>query len=72
MAKQPTNINTMDKLVNSVIEEAEKEIRDEMVKIAKTKLVSKLREQKQATRLLNNINREIDEIKLEMGHDLEG
>jgi hypothetical protein len=72
MAKEPTNINHMNKLVNNVIAEAEKEINDEIVKKCKTKLVAKLREQKQAARLLNNINREIEEIKLEMGHDLEG
>lgn len=72
MSEKPTNMNPMNKLVNSVIEEAEKEIRDEMIKKAKSKLVTKLREQKQAARLLANINREIDEIKLEMGHDLEG
>ena len=71
MAKT-TDMNPMNKLVNSVIEEAEKQIRDEMIKKAKAKLVTKLREQKQAVRILANINREIEIIKLEMGHDLEG
>lgn len=60
----------MNKLVDSVIADAEKEIREEIVKKAKNKLISKLRDQKAAARLLANINREIDVIKIEMGHDL--
>ena len=60
----------MNGLVDSLIEEAEKEIKDEIVKKAKSKLVSKLRELKSAERLVANIKREIDVIKLEMGHDL--
>ena len=66
-----TNVEPMNKLVDKVIKEAEDEIYKEMVKKAKTKLIDKLREQKKAQRLLNNINREIDEIKLELGHELE-
>lgn len=66
-----TDPTPMNKLVDKVIKEAEDEIYEEMVKIAKGKLKNKLREQKKAQLLLNNINREIEEIKLEIGHDIE-
>jgi len=65
------NVTPMNKLVDRVIKEAEEEIYKEMLKKAKTKLIDKLREQKKAQLLLNNINREIAEIKLELGHELE-
>lgn len=64
---EPTSLNER---VNQVIEEAENEVYEEMVKIAKGKLKDKIREQKKALLLLNNINREIDEIKLEIGHKI--
>ena len=60
----------MNKLVDNVIAEAEKEIYEEIVKKAKGKLKDKLRQQKDARRILANITREIDIIKLEIGHDL--
>ncbi len=61
----------MNKLVDNVIEEAEKEIYEEIVKKAKSKLKDKLRQRTSAAKILANINREIELIKLEMGHDLE-
>lgn len=60
----------MNKIVDSVIEEAEKEIREEIVKNAKSKLKNKLRERSSAAKILANIDREIEMIKLEIGHDL--
>jgi len=64
-------ISPTNKLVNNVIKEAEKEIYEEIVKTAKAKLKNILREKAKVTRLLKNIDREILEIKLEIGHDLE-
>ena len=60
----------MNKIVESVIAEAEEEIRQEVVKKAKKKLKDKLRERTQAAKILSNIEREINVIKLEIGHDL--
>ena len=64
-------MGTTNKLVNKVIKEAEDEIYEEMVQLAKSKLINKLREHQKVQRLLNNINREIEEIKLELSHELE-
>jgi flavodoxin len=64
------NVTPMNKLVANVIEEAEQEIYEEMLKKAKSKLKDKLREQKKAQLILNNINREIEEIKLELGFEI--
>ncbi|MCP3924887.1 MAG: hypothetical protein GY714_20095 [Desulfobacterales bacterium] len=55
---------------NDVIKQAEAEVQEEVTKKAKEKLKVKLREKIQAEHVLANINREIDEIKLSIGHDL--
>jgi len=57
-------------LVERVILEAENEVNEESLTKAKEKLKIKLREKKSAQLLLNNIAREIEDIKLELSHEL--
>jgi len=59
-----------EQLIGGIINDAEAEINEEMIEKAKEKLKNKLREQKQVQIMLNNIKREIEEIKLEIGHEL--
>ena len=54
----------------NIIQQAEAEVQEELTKEAKEKLKRKLREQAQAKQVLQNIDREIEEIKLELKHDL--
>lgn len=57
-------------LTDNVIKQAEAEVQEEITKKAKEKLKVKLREKINAEHILKNIKREIDEIKLSIGHDL--
>lgn len=60
----------MSDLVNDIFEEVEEALNEEIVVKAKMKLLEKLREQRQAEVLLKNIGREIEELKVEIEHEL--
>jgi hypothetical protein len=60
------NINAL----TEIIKEAEAEIDEEARKTAKSKYKSKLRQLKQAKQVVSNIERELEELKLEMTDEL--
>lgn len=55
--------------IKQVKEEAEKEFRDEQMKKAKEKIKAKLKEKDNAKRVLANIERELDDLYIEIGQD---
>lgn len=56
--------------VADVRKEAEKEIREDRLKTAKVKLVSKLRDIAAAETILANLNRELDDLEHELAAGL--
>ncbi len=53
--------------VKKVREEAEKELREEAEEAAKKKLISKLKELDRARKVVRNLERELEEIELDIG-----
>jgi len=53
-----------------VIAKAEAELRDELIKEASGKLAAKLRERERAKKVLLNVEREIEDLKLKLALDL--
>lgn len=56
--------------IKKVQEEAEKEIMDEKLLVAKKRIKSKLNERESAKRILANIEREIDDLYVELGESI--
>ncbi len=56
--------------IKKVQEEAEKEIMEEKLTVAKKRIKSKLNERESAKRILANIEREIDDLYAELGQSV--
>jgi len=56
--------------VKGVIAEAKRELQQERLKEAKSLIKQKLKEKEKAQLVLNNIDREIEELEIELGQKL--
>lgn len=56
--------------LNDLFDEAEKEVREDIVREAKFKYKAKLKELQKAKRIVLNCERELSELKLEISDDL--
>jgi len=65
------NKQTSNQMVEALLVEAKDELNSEATKAMVKKIKIKLKEKKAASRILKNIDREIEEMKLELAQELE-
>lgn len=66
MAKETKSRKDVDDLFT----ESENELKEEIIKAAKGRIKNLLRVKAKAENVVNNVNREISELKLEIEHEL--
>ena len=64
-------MSKISSMIAKVFKDAERAYGKEKVEAAKEKYISKLKELDRAKKVVSNIEREIEELKLEIIHDLE-